>query len=108
MADGAVHTALNVSPVREDNKARKFIHPLPRDLFTCLYIFDDFKCLGPFADCIACMTGSTEFNVWNPCNTIPFDIAVAECTVQMGYFFVVDMIEKDRLIDRFPGKDWKD
>jgi hypothetical protein len=33
---------------------------------------------------------------------------VAECTVQMGYFFVVDMIEKDRLIDRFPGKDWKD
>jgi hypothetical protein len=54
------------------------------------------------------MTGSTEFNVWNPCGTIPFDIAVTEKTVQMGCFFVVDMIEKDGLIDRFPGKDRED
>ena len=54
------------------------------------------------------MTGSTELNVWNSSDTVPFDIAVAERTVQMGYFFVMNMIEKDRLIDRFPREDWKD
>jgi hypothetical protein len=97
-----------MNPVREDNKAWQFIHPLPRDLFTCFHIFDDLKCLGPFTDGIARMTGSTEFNVWNPCGTIPFDIAVTEKTVQMGCFFVVDMIEKDGLIDRFPRKDRED
>lgn len=81
---------------------------LPRDLFTCLHIFDDFKYLRSFTDRIARMTGSTELNIWNPCDTIPFDIAVAEGTVQMGCFFVVNMIEEDGLIDRFPRKDWKD
>jgi hypothetical protein len=108
MADGAIHAALDMNPVRENNKTRKFIHPLPRDLFTSAHIFHDFKCLWSFADCIAGMTGSTEFNVWNSCNTIPFNIPVAECTVQMGYLFVVNMIEKDRLLDRFPREDRKD
>jgi len=108
MADGAIHTSLDMNPVRKDNKARKFIHPLPLDLFTCLHIFNDFKCLGPFADCIACVTGSTKFNVWNPCGTIPFDIAVTERTVQIDFLFVNKMIEKDGLIDRFPRKDRED
>jgi hypothetical protein len=54
------------------------------------------------------MTGPTEFNVWNSCNTIPFNIPVAECTVQMGYLFMVNMIKKDRLLDRFPREDWED
>ena len=108
MADGAIHTALDMNPVGKDDKAWKFIHPLPWDLFTCLYIFDDFKCLRSFTDRIARMAGSTELNVWNPRGTIPFDIAVAERTVQMGCFFVMDMIEKDGLIDRFPREYWKD
>jgi hypothetical protein len=54
------------------------------------------------------MTGSTELNVWNPCGTISFDIAVTECAIQIGCLFVVDMIEKDGLIDRFPRKDRED
>jgi hypothetical protein len=108
MADGAIQTALDMNPVGENNKTRKFIHPLPRNLFPCFYIFYDFKCLWPLADGIAGMTGLTEFNVWNSCNTIPFNIPVAECTVQMGYLFVVNMIKKDRLLDRFPREDWKD
>ena len=108
MTDGAIHTALDMNPVGKDDKAWKFIHPLPWDLFPCLYIFDDFKCLRSFTDRIARMAGSTELNVWNPRGTIPFDIAVAERTVQMGCFFVMDMIEKDGLIDRFPREYWKD
>jgi hypothetical protein len=45
------------------------------------------------------MTGSTELNVWNPCNTISLYIAMAEGTVQTDRFFVVDMIEENGLID---------
>jgi hypothetical protein len=45
------------------------------------------------------MTSSTEFNVWNPCNTIPFYEAMAESTVQIYHLFVVDMIEEDGLIN---------
>jgi hypothetical protein len=108
MAAGAIQTALDMNPVREDNKTRKFIHPLPRNLFPRFYIFHDFKCLWPFADCIAGMAGLAEFNVWNSCNTIPFNIPVAECAVQMGYLFMVNMIKKDRLLDRFPREDRKD
>jgi hypothetical protein len=48
------------------------------------------------------MAGLTELNIWNPCGPIPFDIPMAEKTVQMGYFFVMNMVEEDGLIDRFP------
>jgi hypothetical protein len=53
------------------------------------------------------MTGPTEFDVWNPCNPIPLHISVAESTVQIGGFLVMDMIEKNGLIDRYPSVDWK-
>jgi hypothetical protein len=53
MANGAIHTALDVNPMRKDDKAWKFIHPLPWNLPACLYIFDNFKCLRPLTDCIA-------------------------------------------------------
>jgi len=102
MADGAIQTTLDVNPVRKNNKLGKFVHPLPGDLFTRLHIFNDFKCLGSFADRIARMAGLTELNVWNPCDTIPFDIPVAEGTVQMDSLFVMNMIKKNRLLDRFP------
>jgi hypothetical protein len=52
MANGAIHTALDVNPMRKDDKAWKFIHPLPWNLPACLYIFDNFKCLRPLTDCI--------------------------------------------------------
>jgi hypothetical protein len=47
------------------------------------------------------MAGSTEFDVWNPRSTMFTDILMAEKTVQLGHLFVEDMIEKDRLINRF-------
>jgi len=53
MADGAIHTALDMNPVGKDNKAWKFIHPLPGDLFTYLHIFHNLKGFRSFADRIA-------------------------------------------------------
>jgi hypothetical protein len=54
------------------------------------------------------MTGSAEFNVWNPCDTVFAYVPVAERTVQPGYFFVMNMIEKNRLIYGYPTINWKD
>ena len=93
VADGAIHSSLDMNPVRENDELRKFVHPHPWDLLTCLHIFDDFKGLRSFADRIARMADSTEFNIWDPCNSIPFDITVAEGTVQIEFLFVNEMIE---------------
>jgi len=54
------------------------------------------------------MAGSTEFNVWNSCSTISFDIAVAEGTVQIDPLFVNEMVEQNGLIDGLPSKDRED
>jgi hypothetical protein len=108
MAGGAIQTGLNMNPVWIDNKARKFIHSLPGDLFPGLHILDDLKRLRPFADRIGRMAGLTELNIWNPCHTIPFGITMAESTVQMGYFLMMNVVEEDRLIDRFPREDRED
>jgi hypothetical protein len=54
------------------------------------------------------MAGSTEFNVWYPCDTVLRHISVAERAVQLSHLFVMNMIKGNGLIDRLPGKDWKD
>ena len=54
------------------------------------------------------MTGLTELNVRNSCDTIPFDIAVTEGAVQFCYFFVMDVIESNWLIDCDLGKNRKE
>jgi hypothetical protein len=54
------------------------------------------------------MAGLTEVNIWNPCDTVPVDVAMAESTVQMDCFLVVNMVEENGLIDRFPREDWED
>lgn len=41
MAGGTIYLALNVNPVGKHNKWWKFIHPLPRNSFTFLHIFDN-------------------------------------------------------------------
>ena len=107
MAGGAIYFVFNVNPVREDNKFWKLVHPLPRNLFACLHILNHFQCLGPLANRIGRMTGSTEFNVRNPRNAVVADILMAEKTVQLGHLFVEDMIEKDRLINRFTLQNWE-
>jgi hypothetical protein len=81
MTDGAIHTPLNMNPMGEDDKAWKFVHPLPRNLPASLHIFDDLKSFRSFTDRIACMARLTKFDVWNPCNTIPLYKAVTEGTV---------------------------
>ena len=78
MADGTVHTILDVNPVREGNIFWEFVHPVPWDFPICLHIFDHFQCLRSLTHGIRCMAGSTEFDVWYPCSTIPFYIPVAE------------------------------
>jgi hypothetical protein len=50
------------------------------------------------------VAGSAGFNVWNSCDSVIFHISVAEGTVQTGCFFMVNMIEQDRLIHRGPRK----
>ena len=54
------------------------------------------------------MAHLAEFDIGNPRNTVSFHEAVAESAIQLGNLFVMNMIEKDRLIDRFPREDWKD
>jgi hypothetical protein len=54
------------------------------------------------------MAGSTEFDIWYPCSSVPFHIPVAEGTVQTDCFFVMNMIEKDGLIYRHPAINGKD
>jgi hypothetical protein len=54
------------------------------------------------------MAGSTEFDIWNPSSAVPFHVPVAEGTVQTDCFFVMNMIEKDGLIDRHPSINGKD
>jgi hypothetical protein len=54
------------------------------------------------------VAGSAEFDIGYSCSAVPFRIPVAEGTVQTDCFFVMDMIEKNGLIDRYPGIDGKD
>jgi hypothetical protein len=53
------------------------------------------------------MTGPTELDVWNSSNTMPLHISVAESTVQIGGFLMMDVIEKNGLIHRYPSINWK-
>jgi hypothetical protein len=50
------------------------------------------------------MTGPAEFDIGNPGHPVLFHIAVAEGAIQLGNFFMMDVIEEDRLIDRRPGE----
>jgi hypothetical protein len=99
VTDGTIHTAPNVNPVGKDDKFRKFIHSLPGNLFFCLHVFNNLKGLGPLTHCISGVAGPTEFDIRNPSRTISFHIPVAEGTVQADCFFVMNMIEKNGLID---------
>jgi len=54
------------------------------------------------------MAGSAELYVWNPGDTVFAYVPVAERAVQVGYFFVMNMIEKNGLIYGYPTIDWKD
>ena len=53
------------------------------------------------------MAGSTEFDIRYSCSSVPFHIPVAKGAVQTDCFFVMNMIEKNGLIDRYPSVDWK-
>jgi hypothetical protein len=108
MTDGTIHAALNVNPVGEDDMSRKFIHALPKDLSPCLYIINDFQRLRSLAHRIGGMAGATEFDIRNPGSAVSFHIPVAEGTVQTDGFFMMNMIEKNGLIDRYPGINGKD
>ena len=50
------------------------------------------------------MTYSTQFNVWNPCDAVLSNVWMAEKAIQPGDFLVVNVIETDRLIDRFTSQ----
>jgi len=81
VADRTVHTILNVYPVWKNNEFWKFIHPLPWNLLPLFNIFHYFECFRSLTDRISRMTGLTELNIRNPCDTISFDVTVAESTV---------------------------
>jgi len=108
VADGTIHTTLNVNPVGKDDEPREFVHPFPWDLFSRLNIFNHFKGLRSLAHCIGGVAGSTEFDVWYSCSAVSFHIPMAEGTVQTDSFFVMNMIEKNGLIHRYPGINGKD
>ena len=81
MAEGTVHPTLNMNPVREGNIFGKLVHAVPQDLPIRLDILNDFQSLRPFTHSIRGMTSTAEFDIWNPCSTIPFSITMAERTV---------------------------
>jgi hypothetical protein len=108
VTDGTIHASLNVNPVGKDDMSRKFIHSLPGDLLACLHILNDFQRLRSLAHRIGGVAGATEFDIGYSCSAVPFHIPVAESTVQTDCFFVMNMIEKNGLIDRYPSIDRKD
>jgi hypothetical protein len=81
MAGGAVYSALDMNPVREDSVFWKFVHAVPWNFPICLDRLNDFQCLGSLTHRIRRMTSSTEFNVRNSCSTISFRITMTERTV---------------------------
>jgi hypothetical protein len=108
MTNRAIDLALDMNPMRKDNKGWKFVHPLPRNSLICFHISDNLYRLGPLTDCIAEMTGSTDFDVRDSSSTVFTDKPVAEKTVQLGHFLVVDMIEPDRLVNVLTFQYWED
>jgi hypothetical protein len=54
------------------------------------------------------MASSAEFNVWNSCDAIFPSISMAEVAVQLSDFLMMNVIETDRLINRFTFQDWED
>ncbi len=104
----AIDTSLNMDPVRKNDKRRKLIHPLPRNRLAVLHIPDHLQSLRSLADCVGGMAGLAEFNVRDACDTISFDIAVAESAVQFGHLFVMDVIESNGLVDHNLRKNRKD
>ena len=49
------------------------------------------------------MARTTEVDIRDPSSAIHFHIPVAEGTVQMDCFFMTNVIEKNRLINRHPS-----
>jgi hypothetical protein len=105
VADGAIHSILNMDPVRKDHMAGQLIHPFPWNRLLCLDVFHHFERLGPLAHGIGRVTGPADLDVRDSCDPLPLNIAVAEGTVQFSDLRMVDMVEQDRLIDGYPGKD---
>jgi hypothetical protein len=108
MTSGAFDLALDMDPVREDDKRGKFVHPLPRNSFIRFNVSDDLYRLRPLADCIGRVASSAELDIRNPCGTVFFHISVAKVAVQLGDFLVVNMIKADRLINGLAFQNWED
>jgi hypothetical protein len=53
------------------------------------------------------MTGSTDFDIWDPCSTVFTCKPVTEGTVQLGHLLMVNVIEPDRLINGFASQNWE-
>jgi len=107
MTDGTIQLALNMNPMRKNDKSREFIHSLPWDLSPRLNIFYHLQSLRPFADRIRGVASSTEFNIGNPCRPVPLCITMAEGAVQIDCLFMMDMIEENGLVDRGPRENRK-
>jgi len=107
MTNRAIDLALDMNPMRKDNKARKFIHPPPWNSLIRFHVSDNLYRLRPLTDGIAEMTGSTGFNIWDPCSTVFTHEPVTEKTVQLGYLLVVNMIETDRLVNVLTFQYWE-
>jgi len=88
--------------------SRKLVHSLPRNLLACLHIPNDFQRLRSLAHGIRGMAGSTEIDIRNSSSAVPLHVPVAEGAIQIGNFFVMNMIEENGLINRRPGIDGKD
>lgn len=108
VAGRAIHTSLNMDPVRKNDKRRELIHPLPWNRLPVLHVSDHLQSLRSLADCVGRMAGLAEFNVRDACDTIPFDIAVAESAVQFGHLFVMDVVESNGLVNHNLRKDRED
>jgi hypothetical protein len=54
------------------------------------------------------MAGSAEFYIWNPGDTVFAYVLVAVKTVQLSNLFMMNMVEKNRLIYGYPTINWKD
>jgi len=108
MTGGTIDLALDMDPVRKDDKGREFIHPLPWNFFIIFYISDDLYRLGPLTDRIGRVASSAEFDIWNSCDTIFLHVSMAKVAVQLGDFLMVDVIKADGLINRCTSEDRKD
>ncbi len=54
------------------------------------------------------MAGAAEIDMRKSSHPVSLDIAMAERAIEIGFFFVNRMVEKDGLLDRSIGEDWKE